>query len=285
MARRPLFERLPQIWGRLDVNGTLERYLDIWDIELDWIKALTDDLLVTRDIDNTPDKYIALLSSLVGHSWRNDRSYQWNRRRAKHAIRRYSYKGTVTRLSDDLRDVGIPTGEWDITDMASKLLVWSRQGLWGTGNAYFTTADYYHDGAFDLAVIVTPGDDLSSFIEEFEDTRQAGTVWWYKARNRIAPSDSIFEAVWTWKHSPTLRSYDIDRLHYAAIGEWGGTSWSYEGQMQPYQRITEFRLEIMEAPISADSQLLVENEIPVGYVCPAEFAPLQLNPAITYYEV
>ena len=107
MARTPLFERLPESWKyndtkteQLDSKGILQRYLGVWDDGFDRSEDLAESVLATRDISRIPDRYLRLIGDLVGHRWKDYRSYQWNRQRIRESISKYSYKGTYLAISD-----------------------------------------------------------------------------------------------------------------------------------------------------------------------------------------
>jgi hypothetical protein len=94
MARVPFFDRLPDIWRRLDQPenwialearrldpqlpepepGILQRFLEVLDTEFDGNRDKIESLLQMHSPDTIPDKYIRLLSEIVGHFWRDDKS-------------------------------------------------------------------------------------------------------------------------------------------------------------------------------------------------------------------
>jgi phage tail-like protein len=176
MARNPLFSRLPAIWKRLDLpDGLLERFLGVLDSELNRVHDKTEELLDLRSVDRIPDRYLPLLGPILGHEWNSDKSYGWNRTRIRDAIRRYSYKGTLARLSDLLVEHAVI--ESAIQDNASRLIVPGKQGRPGHPDSHFIAPDYNHDGAFRLTALDIA--DEAQFIDEFEDGRAAGEVWFF----------------------------------------------------------------------------------------------------------
>jgi len=163
-------------------RGVLERFLNLWDIEIDRLHDKIRELLWTQNIDQIPDKWLALLGSKVGHIWRTDRSHDWNRRRIRYAIRRWSYKGSTVAISDILAEFGIE--DFEITDMASKLIVLDLQGGLSTDNCHFPDADFYHDGAFLLTIDRVP--DLDGFTKELKTIVPSATRWYLRIRSQGA---------------------------------------------------------------------------------------------------
>lgn len=173
--RSPLISRLPEIWRRLDPEGILARYLGLWDFELDFVHSKIVELISIRNLDNVPDRFLILLSPLVGHRWRDDQTRAWNRNRIRDSIRRHSYKGTLMQLGDLLREHG--GAGFDLTDMASRLVVLGKNGRLGKTDAAIVSSDYWHDGAFDC--VLDRRVDYEAFIEEFDYTKQGGFVWFF----------------------------------------------------------------------------------------------------------
>lgn len=189
MARIPLIERLPEIWTRLDRDKELQDYLDLWDEELDYIHDLIPIFLRVHSVDEIADQWLSFLADLVGHKWRDDKDHDWNRRRIRDSLRRWSYKGTWTSIEDLVYEHG---GSWcDVVDQASKLWVWNRQGRLNRGDCVLVNSDYWHHGAYVL--IVTDDIDLDSFLPDFASLRPAGTYWFI---DRMAGlPDVVFETV------------------------------------------------------------------------------------------
>lgn len=225
MARTPLFQRLPDIWKRLDAlpdgsyamdsllvgmdrqdvsmdgvrRGVLERYLGVLDAGFDRSHGMAKAVLDFRSVDRVPDRYLALLADIVGHQWRSDKSHDWNRSRIRDAVRRYSYKGTAEAVRDLAREYGSDT--CDITDMASKLIVLNLQGDLDTDNAHFPDADVYHAGAFVLKIDMMA--DLAAFREELDGIVAAGTRWYLRIEHQ---GRAVSEDVCTFRVAGRVQS-------------------------------------------------------------------------------
>lgn len=179
MARTELFTRLPEIWQRLDQvenvvdqMGVLERYLSVWDDVLDASQVSAEGVLDTRDINTIPDRYLRLIGDLVGHRWKDYRSYQWNRQRIRVSVSKYSYKGTYLSISDLVFEHG---GSWlKVLDHASLVGVYDRRAT-STQNSHYFDPDYFHPGVFQLWI--PDNIDLEHFLEDFEYLKPAGTKW------------------------------------------------------------------------------------------------------------
>ena len=175
MSRTRLYNRLPLVWKRLDNDGTLEDYLKVFDNAFDSVEAKANAILLLQNADTISDKYLPLIASKVGHKWDSNKTYNWNRERILHAIDRYSYKGTNISIEDLLRDYGADW--WKITDQASRLDIWNRQGGWNSPSGVVMDANFWHDGAYYLEV--NHSLDFNGFLEEFETIKRAGTVWYF----------------------------------------------------------------------------------------------------------
>ena len=182
MARTPLFERLPESWkyndsktSLVDGKGELQRYLEVWDDGFDRSEGLAESVLNTRDISRIPDRYLRLIGELVGHRWKDYRSYTWNRKRIRESISKYSYKGTAVATYDLAYEHGATY--CDIIDNAQLVDVWNIQ------NAMFFDADFFHPGVFQL--VVSDDIDLEHFLEDFEYLKAGGTKWTFV----VIPSD------------------------------------------------------------------------------------------------
>jgi hypothetical protein len=174
MAKTPTFKRLPAIWKTQDTLHILERYLGVMDRGFDRVNDAAKTVMDFRSPDKVPDRFLALFGEKVGHRWRSDRSYTWNRRRIVNAIARYSYKGTTARIADIVYENG---GEYfRITDNASRLCVLSRQGQLSRGNCHIQSADYFHDGAFVLEVDQSV--DLAGLEADLAETLAGGERWY-----------------------------------------------------------------------------------------------------------
>ena len=75
MSRQTVFELLPGVWRRLDANGTLERFLGLWEDEIGYVADKIRELADLQSPDVTEDKFLPLLGNNVGHVWKDDKSY------------------------------------------------------------------------------------------------------------------------------------------------------------------------------------------------------------------
>jgi len=166
---------VPDIWRKLDVNTVLERFLGVLDDGFDRSHDLAAALLDLRNVDKIPDRWLQLLAPLVGLTWRRDQTHSWNRRAIQHALESHSYKGTQDRLGDSCRANN--AAAYTVTDQASRLLVWGCQGQWGADDAHWTSADKWHDGAYELRVPL--GVDAETLISDLAETLAGGEVWWF----------------------------------------------------------------------------------------------------------
>jgi phage tail-like protein len=177
-----LNDRLPRIWRRLDSNAQLEHFLNVLDNGLDKSHDLITGLLELHTVDRCPDKFLPFLGTLVGHVWRDDQSYSFNRERIRDAIHRHSYKGTNDRLSDTVEEHGGQS--CNVTDMASKLLVLSRQGRLSCSDAYMVNYEPYHDGSFYLTSDKYL--DFQEFLRDFSETAPAAEKWFFVISSPIS---------------------------------------------------------------------------------------------------
>jgi len=173
MARTPFFKRLPQIWHRLDFDRIAERFTQVLDAAFDRVHGKGRDILDTRSVNRCPDRWVALLSDIVGHVWRSDRSYDWNRRKIASAIRRWSYKGTIECVADIALECGAT--KLVVVDMASQILTLDLLGELGGDAAFFEDEDFFHDGVFLL--FVDAGCDMAAFQAECARIKPAGEKW------------------------------------------------------------------------------------------------------------
>lgn len=188
MARTPLFNRLPEAWKRLDnlYGGVLEKYLGVFDDEYDNLRDKIESVLDLRTPNKAPDEFLPLLGRLVGHEWAHSKSYNWNRQRIMIAIRRYSYKGTQDAIDDVVTEAG--GDEWWVVDMASTVIVPSRQGNLGTDNCFLVAPDYHHPGAYELQI--TAAIDYMSVVENhLARNTAAGEYWYLKTVPGTIPGD------------------------------------------------------------------------------------------------
>ena len=174
MARKRIFNRLPKIFSRLDDQETLEKFLGVIDTSFDGVHLKTSELLELRDILKIPNSWLTLAADTVGHVWRKDKSYSWNRQRITDSINRYSYKGTYVSVDNLAKEYGSLVNT--MQDNASKLLVLGKQGRLGCDDAYLVSADYWHDGAF-LAQFASTG-DREGLSDELPSLIPAGQVWY-----------------------------------------------------------------------------------------------------------
>lgn len=203
MQRKPLIARVPDIWRRLDYNGELERFLQGFDLELERLVSLTRDILDFNNTDGLPDKYLKLLGANLGHEWDAEKSYDWNRNKIRHAIPRASYKGTNSRLSDDMIELGAESVS--VQDNASKLLILSKQGRLSEPDSYMVTANFWHDGAYVLRVVdsVVPSLLRSEVEPVMRKTVPAGTIWYLQYGRQLL---SIWEMGVSLLHGQAIRT-------------------------------------------------------------------------------
>ena len=176
MDRTPIFDRLPKSWKGLDIDGVLSRYLGVWDANFWNIQQKIVSLIQTRNVQEVPDRFLMLPISLVGHKWKDYESYNWNRDRAATSIPRYAYKGTALSIKDLAREHGASFCE--IKDMASTVIVESKQGGYGNDDNWFYDSDYYHPGVFQI--FFSDDVNIQRFDEDFQDIKPAGTKWYYR---------------------------------------------------------------------------------------------------------
>jgi hypothetical protein len=180
--RKTFFDQLPDIWHRLDmltdedanlIAGFLKRFLQVMDSSFERSLGSAQELLDLRSIDRIADRYLPLLSDIVGHRWNGNKTHAWNRQGIRDAIRRHSYKGARERVAAIIEANG--GGTWSITDMGSKLAIPGFQGRLGWPDCAFIAADYYHSGAF---VIRVPDYTYhSELLKELEEVRPRGERW------------------------------------------------------------------------------------------------------------
>ena len=179
--RKNLIERFPTIWRDLDSSGFTERFLGVADFQLNTARDKIEAYLKSRNINDIPDRFLILLTDLVGHKWATDRSKNWNRDRIRNAIRRHSYKGSFARLQDVTREAGADRIE--VQDNASILMILGKQGRLSCSDAYLVADNFYHDGAFKLTIwdSETPKIDQAFLSRELAETLPAGTVWFVES--------------------------------------------------------------------------------------------------------
>lgn len=191
--RKNLIERFPNIWRDLDSSGFAERFLGVVDFQLDTARDKIEAYLKSRDVNNIADRFLFLLSDLVGHEWASDRSKNWNRDRIRNAIRRNRYKGSFARLQDVTKEAG--ADRIKVQDNASILMILGKQGRLSCSDAYLVSDNFYHDGAFKLTIwdSATPKIDQDFLSRELAATLPAGTVWFVES---VLELDTSIELSW-----------------------------------------------------------------------------------------
>lgn len=175
-----LFEKLPQIWKRLDISvtdiidnkGFLERYLIAPDAKFNSFEDLIREYLRSQNVEFLRDAFLPLLNGISGHRWKDNKTRVWNRNRLQVAITRASYKGRWLAIEDLAREHGAATCK--IIDMASLVGVYDRQAAMPQNSHYFDS-DYFHPGVFQLWLPDTV--NMAEFLEDFEYLKPAGTRW------------------------------------------------------------------------------------------------------------
>lgn len=203
LKKRPLIGRVPSIWRRLDLQGTLEGFLEAEDNELIRLAGLIRDIPAMRNPDHVPDRYLRIAGANKGHAWRTDKSFEWNRHRIATAISRYSYKGSYDRLGDELRDIN--ADGYHVQDQASRIIVLSRQG--GLSKAKIVDSDFWHEGVFVIYVQDSgaPHVNPAGLEMMINDLRPAGQMWFTV---RSFTKAVILEALWRHVHGQTLWTTD-----------------------------------------------------------------------------
>lgn len=175
-----LFEKLPQIWKRLDISvtdviddkGFLERYLQAPNAKFESLEAFVVEFLRSQNVEQLRDSFLFLLYDLTGHRHKSVKSKEWNRNRTQAAITRASYKGRELAIEDLAREHG--SSYCKILDMASLVGVYDRQASMPQSSHYFDS-DYFHPGVFQLWL--SEDVDIESFLEDFEYLKPSGTRW------------------------------------------------------------------------------------------------------------
>jgi len=173
MPRKPIYQRLPGIWHRLDIDRVCERFEGVIDSTFDRGHDKARELPDTRNVDRIPDRHLALLPGNVGEEWRSDRTRDANRRGIASAIRRWSYKGTIECVEDIARQCG--ASKLVVVDMASQILTLDLLGELGGDAAFFEDEDFFHDGVFLL--FVDAGCDMAAFQAECARIKPGGEKW------------------------------------------------------------------------------------------------------------
>ena len=179
-----LFSRLPPIWKELDIKATrvvdgkgeLERFLNTADVGFQKVEDLIWEFLRSHNSQKIRDRFIPLFIEFVGHRWKDYKSRQWNRNRIEVDVTRASYKGSTLAIEDLAREHGAVYCQ--VVDMASKVLVESKQGTYGDDDSWYFDSDYYHPGVFQ--VFLSDDVDIEEFISDFQYIKPAGTKWYYR---------------------------------------------------------------------------------------------------------
>jgi len=204
MARKRLYKRFSKAVRQFDSERRIFESLTLaLDDSFDRVNDKIRGLHELRSIDDIPDKFLPQSSDNVGHIWRTDNDYTWNRRRQKEAKIRASYKGSDDCIGDLIREHGGRV--WFITDMASRLDIWNRQGGWNRSDGIALGAKLFHPGAYMLEV--DEEFDFDAFLIDFMDIRRAGSTWFFI---RAIPSLSIIEEdIWTLQFESGYGSREI----------------------------------------------------------------------------
>lgn len=208
MTKYPLIARVPEIWRRLDKDNVARGLFTAIDNELESIGNATEEYLSLINIDMVQDKFLPMLADLVGHIWRVDKDWLWNRNRIRYALKRASYKGTRVAQTDTIVEFG---GEvLHVLDMASTLFILGRQGRLGSRDCVIIGPDLYHDGSYlhDIDIHI----DTPEFYAEFEKQRPAGHTWWYRINQ---PFGGISELIAT---TDIYAVQPINNLNYGVLG-------------------------------------------------------------------
>ncbi len=252
MPRRNLIELFPDIWKNLDGSGFAGRFLGVVDFQLNTARDKIEDYLKSRDVNNIADKFLFLLSDLVGHEWASDRSKSWNRDRIRNAIKRHSYKGSYARIQDITREAG--ADRIKIQDNASILMILGKQGRLSCPDAYLVSDNFYHDGAFKLTIwdSAAPKIDQAFLSRELAKTLPAGTVWFVES---VLELDAPIELNWQRSGAQLFPSTNalLGTLGYGILGN--GLFLSFEPQAGPQISYTE----VDRIQLSNDADLTVDN--------------------------
>jgi len=216
MIRRDLADRLARIWIRLDRDRDdfAQRFLSVFQRAIDEAEARAKGVLDLKSLDRIPDQYLRLLADLVGHLWKTGRPYQRNRREARRAIPRYSYKGTVASIGDLAEEYATTLNGYQ--DNASLLLVLNKQGHLSQRDCAIMSADYWHDGAF--VWTVDRAGDPDGFIDELTTLRPVGERWYYEfitVLMGICEVDVTAHVMGTYSYANT----QYGRLNVGTLGE------------------------------------------------------------------
>lgn len=254
MARKKFIDRLPKIWRELDHDLILSRFLSIWDDEFDQVNQKITDLLDTRSPRSIPDRYLPMLGALVGHEWRSDKSYGWNRANIAQAIHNHSFKGTANRIEDILGRLG-GAENFNIQDNVQNLCILGVQGRLSESNCYLMNQDYYHEGA--KVLTIQNSVDTTELLTELVYTLAAGEKWWFSV---IHPLDAVYETAWTRSQLGKFASTNAlaGRLGYGSLGGDLFLSTEPNGWSRQYQYL--YRDGVAGGYLNIDSPIMITSE-------------------------
>src|SRR5512145_803180 len=90
-----LLDLLPPLYRLRDESGDLAAFLRVPGASLDELKELIDRFPLLFDVDRCEERWLPLLSALVGLPFDPRRSPAENRRRIREAVPLYRRKGTI----------------------------------------------------------------------------------------------------------------------------------------------------------------------------------------------
>ena len=244
MARKPLFKRVSAEERRADAQRqVLERLLQVLDESYDRAEAAAEVLFTLNSPTDIADRYLQIFGDTLDHEWRTDKTYDWNRTRIEEAIERASRKGTPESIEDLLVEHGAQW--WRITDMASRLDIWNRQGGWNSPNGIVMAADFYHDGAYFLEF--DSNLDFDAFLIDFEKQKKLGVVWWFS--KQVEPTMATTGMVGTLQIVSEMDSCARD---------YSGLSWNREAHSNWLQEVE------VSYPGTLGRYLYANSSIPVN---------------------
>jgi len=272
-------ERCPQCGKLIGVEGMLERFLNVPDSAFERIENFVGELLRTHNVQIIQDRFLPLLTDLVGHNWRDDKSRRFNRERIQSAITRHSYKGTELRLRDEVKLAGSDT--CDVQDNASRLMIVGKQGRIGCTDCVIMDHNFWHDGSFELAV--DHNIDFDELALGMAETTAAGELWWLKS---VHSPETIFAIDCNPGRKGIFEDNDLDDI---AIGRGviGQSFWIGFERIGSIQLATAINsTNVIGGYLTVTSNLRVSHTIPVDEgtatnPLSVENALLQESPEIT----
>jgi P2-related tail formation protein len=141
---------LAGIWETLDSDEVTATLCSVIDDAFNTVKSTAEGVYDNRSPDEVVDRFLLLVSQLVGVTVTSTAGMSAARRIIAHAISSHSYKGTWARLDDALTRLGVT--DWETVDNSSILLVPGCNGLWGHDDCFLADDDFYHPGARHLIV-------------------------------------------------------------------------------------------------------------------------------------